>query len=100
MERRSERASTWQQMRWMRRRHFMAVLGGAGIAWPLAARAQQPAKVYRIGILTLGIGPSTLIAAEFRQGLREHGYIEGQNITLEYRFADGRPDRLPALAAE
>ncbi len=65
-----------------------------------AAEAQQPAKVYRIGILTLGVGPSTPIAAAFRQGLREHGYVEGQNIALEYRFAEGRTDRLPAMAAE
>ncbi len=84
----------------MRRRDVITLLGGAAVAWPLAARAQQPAKVYRIGILTLGVGPSTPIAAAFRQGLREHGYVEGQNIALEYRFAEGRADTLPALAAE
>ncbi len=84
----------------MSRRKFLASLVSASMAWPIAVCAQQPAKVYRIGILTLGVGPSTRIAAAFRQGLREHGYVEGQNIALEYRFAEGRTDRLPAMAAE
>jgi ABC-type uncharacterized transport system substrate-binding protein len=66
---------------------------------PLAADAQQPAMVPRIGILTLAASlPPTFEA--FRQGLRELGHVEGQNIALEYRFAQGRADRLPALAAE
>lgn len=84
----------------MRRRVFVSLLSGAAATWPLAARAQQRAKVYRIGILTLGVGPSTPIAAAFRQGLRQHGYVEGQTVALEYRFAEGRADRLPAMAAD
>ena len=67
---------------------------------PFAADAQPPAKVARIGVLTLAVASSTPLAEAFRQGLREHGYVEGQNITFEYRYAEGRADRLPALAAE
>ena len=64
------------------------------------AEAQSPAKVIRIGILTLGFGRSTSPVEAFRLGLREHGYVEGENIALEFRFAEGRADRLPTLAAE
>jgi putative ABC transport system substrate-binding protein len=82
----------------MRRREFLAGLGAA--AWPLVAWAQQPAKVPRIGFLYYGsAGPSPELDA-FQQGLRELGYIEGQNITIEYRFAGGRVAQLPELAAE
>src|SRR6478672_6625636 len=79
----------------MRRREFITLLGGGAVAWPLAARAQQPAKVPRIGIID--DGP---IWDHFRQGLRDLGYIEGQNIVFEYRFAEGMPDRLAAVATE
>ena len=83
----------------MRRREFITLLGGAA-TWPLAARAQQPEKMPRIGLLLhLSPGPSTEIDA-FRQGLRELGYIEGRNITIDYRFASGQVERLPELAAE
>jgi putative ABC transport system substrate-binding protein len=83
------------------RREFIGTLAGAVLAAPLAAEAQQPAKVPRIGFLTT---PSPTAAAyyleAFREGLRELGYVEGKTIAIEYRFAEGRPERLPALAAE
>ena len=83
----------------MRRREFITLLGGAA-AWPLAAQAQQAAKVFRIGFLFYGSsGPSPELDA-FQQGLREFGYIEGQNIAVEYRFASGQVERLRDLATE
>ena len=84
----------------MRRREFIGLLSSATAIWPLAARAQQLAKVYKIGFLALGIGPSTRIAEAFREGLREHGYVEGQNAALDYRFAEGQIDKLAVLAAD
>src|SRR5215831_12844471 len=79
-----------------RRREFITLLGGAA-AWPLAARAQQPAKMARIGVLaSLPLPP----LQRFSRKLREYGYIEGQNLRFEWRFAQGRDDRYPALAAE
>ena len=83
------------------RREFIGTLAGGLLAAPLAAEAQAPAKVPRIGflsVLSLTDNPHELEA--FRQGLRELGYVEGQTIAIEYRFAEGRPERLPALAAE
>ena len=78
---------------------FIALLGGAA-AWPLAAQAQQAAKVFQIGFLFYGSSGSSPELDAFRQGLREFGYIEGQNIAVEYRFAGGQVERLPDLAAE
>src|SRR5258708_19754618 len=78
----------------MKRREFITLLGGAA-AWPLAARAQQPARVPRIGIVD-----DAPMWHSFRQALREFGYVEGQSINYEYRYSEGVPDRLAAVVGE
>src|SRR5262245_4646146 len=82
------------------RRKFLATLGGASAAWPLAARAQQRALPV-IGLLS-SRSPATdaAVIAVIRQGLNETGFVEGQNVTIDYRWADGQYDRLAGLAAD
>jgi len=86
----------------MQRREFITLLGGAAVAWPLGALAQQPLpKARRIGFLTRYSDASVSAQIDaFRQGLRDLGWLEGKSISIEYRNADGQVDRLPMLAAE
>jgi putative ABC transport system substrate-binding protein len=83
----------------MRRREFLGVLGGAA-AWPFAARAQQAALPVVGFIRSTSLADATHLVTAFRQGLKEAGFVEGQNVAIEYRYADNQIDRLPVLVAE
>ena len=84
----------------MERRTFMAMLTGRIVVAPFATEAQQAAKIARIGYLTLNLAPNPHLREAFRQGLRDLAYVEGRNVVIEYRDAEGKLERLPALAAE
>src|SRR6266536_480690 len=84
----------------MNRRSFLAGTGAVLLAAPLAAEAQQAAKIARIGFLAVNLAANSHPREAFLQGLRDLGYVEGHNLVIEYRDAEGKVERLPALAAE
>jgi putative ABC transport system substrate-binding protein len=84
----------------LRRRQFLRLLVGAAAAWPLTARAQQPARIPRLGVLPFSTPTADPQMETARRALRDLGYVEGRNLALEYRYAEGRPERLPDLAAD
>jgi putative ABC transport system substrate-binding protein len=81
------------------RRQFVTLMGAAA-AWPVTARAQQSKRIQRIGALLFGSPNSDSNLSAFLLGLQDLGYIEGQSITIDYRYAEGKPERLPSLARE
>src|SRR5262245_43275148 len=84
----------------MRRRDFIKVIGSSVAAWPLAARAQQGKRIARIGVLLFGSPDSEPNLPAFLRGLRELVYVEPKSVVIEYRYAEGKPDRLRGLAGE
>jgi putative tryptophan/tyrosine transport system substrate-binding protein len=87
-------------VREIKRRELITLLGGAAALWPSLAAAQRPHRPARLGILIYSNPQADTTSAPLRDGLRDLGYIEGQNLLIEYRYAEGKPERLPALAAE
>jgi hypothetical protein len=84
----------------MRRREFIKLLGGAAAGWPLAARTEQPTMPL-VGLMSARSPRDSIhLVAAFRQGMSEGGFVEGRNVAVEYRWANGEYDRLPALAAD
>jgi putative tryptophan/tyrosine transport system substrate-binding protein len=84
----------------MRRREFVTLLGSAAAAWPLAARAQRPPLPVIAYLNGRSADASVRVAAAFRKGLNETGYVEGQNVMVEYHYLEGQYDRLPAIVAD
>src|SRR6266576_5136418 len=85
----------------MQRREFITLFGGSVATWSFAARAQQPARrVYRVGYLSIGVRARSYAMIAFEEGLRSLGYRVGENVAIEYRFANGERERLPANAAD
>ena len=87
----------------MKRRELLVIFGAAAIAWPLGVQAQQQAKVWRVGFLAIPQRPASLESSRygaFARGMRELGYVEGDNLLTEYRFADGKAERLSNMVAE
>src|SRR6266700_6681996 len=84
----------------MDRRTFLAGTGAVVLTAPLAVQAQQAKKVWRIGFLAAGTAPTSLAKGPFRQGLHDLGYVEGRDFVMDYRWAEGHPERLPELAAD
>ena len=83
----------------MKRREFITLVGGAAAMWPLAARAQQPTRIPRLGILLFSTPQADAQVEPTRRALHDLGYVDGDNISIDYRYAEGKPDRLPDLAA-
>jgi len=84
----------------MRRREFITLVGSTLGAWSIAAHAQQDRKIPRIGYLMDRSGPPGVLDEGFLSGLREHGYVIGQSVSIDYRWTEGKSERLPALARE
>ena len=84
----------------MKRRDFITLIGGAAVAWPLAARAQQPAMPVIGFVRSTSLAPFQSLVVAFGDGLKEAGFVAGQNVAIEYRYAENQRDRLPALVAE